>query len=126
MVVYRDNSLAIHHCSGNVLPQKQILILTAHFVTILEELWNAKRTSNEPSDELMMEPCCALKYYPAVEVCQNEKVATFMDDYKIMVTIHIISIVHIIVYIVCIVVMIIVIIHVCTYIPVTRVSMTRM
>ena len=25
-------------------------------------------------DELMMEPCCALKYYPAVDVCQNEKV----------------------------------------------------
>ena len=124
MVVYRDNSLAIHHCSGNVLPQKQILILTAHFVTILEELWNAKRTSNEPSDELMMEPCCALKYYPAVEVCQNEKVATFME--KIMVTIHIISIVHIIVYIVCIVIMISVIIHVCTYIPVTRVSMAGM
>ena len=72
----------------------------------------------------MMEPCCALKYYPAVEVCQNEKVATFMD--KIIFTIHIISIVHIIVYIVCIVVMIIVIIHVCTYIPVTRVSMAGM
>ena len=27
-------------------------------------------------DELMMEPCCALKYYPAVDVCQNEKVGT--------------------------------------------------
>ena len=88
MVVYRDNSLAIHHCSGNVLPQQQIFVLTAHFITILEELWNVKRTSNEPSDELMMEPCCALKYYPAVEVCQNEKVATFMD--KIIFTIHII------------------------------------
>ena len=58
----------------------------------------------------MMEPCCALKYYPAVEVCQNEKVATYMD--KIIVTIHIISIVHIIV------MMIILIIHVyihCSY-----------
>ena len=89
IIVDRDNSPAIHHCSGNILPQQQIFILTARFVTILEELWNAKRTSNEPSDELMMEPCCALKYYPAVEVCQNEKVATFMDDNKIMVTIHI-------------------------------------
>ena len=79
MVVDRDNSLAIHHCSGNVLPQQQILILTAHFATTLEELCNIKRTSSEPSDELMMEPCCALKYYPAVEVCQNEKVVTFME-----------------------------------------------
>ena len=30
-----------------------------------------------------MEPCCALKYYPAVEVCQNEKVPTprHRDEY---------------------------------------------
>ena len=26
------------------------------------------------SDELTMEPCCALKYYPAVDACQSEKV----------------------------------------------------
>ena len=25
-------------------------------------------------DELTMEPCCALKYYPAVDACQSEKV----------------------------------------------------
>ena len=24
-------------------------------------------------DELMMEPCCALKYYPEIEICHNEK-----------------------------------------------------
>ena len=24
-------------------------------------------------DELMMEPCCALKYYPEIETCVNEK-----------------------------------------------------
>ena len=24
-------------------------------------------------DELMMEPCCALKYYPEIEICVNEK-----------------------------------------------------
>ena len=24
-------------------------------------------------DELMMEPCCALKYFPELEVCQSEK-----------------------------------------------------
>ena len=24
-------------------------------------------------DELMMEPCCALKYYPEMETCVNEK-----------------------------------------------------
>ena len=26
-------------------------------------------------DELMMEPCCALKYYPEIEICVNEKQA---------------------------------------------------
>ena len=87
----------------------QKCITSAHLLRpktwLIEELWNVKRASNELSDELMMEPCCALKYYPAVEVCQNEKVATFMD--KIMVIIHIISIVHIIVYIICIVMTII-------------------
>ena len=24
-------------------------------------------------DELTMEPCCALKYYPQIDVCQSEK-----------------------------------------------------
>jgi len=24
-------------------------------------------------DELMMEPCCALKYYPEIDTCVNEK-----------------------------------------------------
>ena len=24
-------------------------------------------------DELIMEPCCALKYYPQIDVCQSEK-----------------------------------------------------
>ena len=24
-------------------------------------------------DELVMEPCCALKYYPQIDVCQSEK-----------------------------------------------------
>ena len=24
-------------------------------------------------DEMTMEPCCALKYYPAIDVCQSEK-----------------------------------------------------
>ena len=27
-------------------------------------------------DELMMEPCCALKYYPEIETCVNEKQVT--------------------------------------------------
>ena len=26
------------------------------------------------TDEMTMEPCCALKYYPAIDVCQSEKV----------------------------------------------------
>ena len=26
-------------------------------------------------DELAMEPCCALKYYPQIDVCQSEKVS---------------------------------------------------
>ena len=30
-------------------------------------------------DELMMEPCCALKYYPEIETCVNEKqVSTYL------------------------------------------------
>ena len=106
----------------------QKCITSAHLLRpktwLIEELWNVKRASNELSDELMMEPCCALKYYPAVEVCQNEKVVTFMEKNHLHT--HIISIVHIIVYIVSIVIMISVIIHVCTYIPVTRVSMAGM
>ena len=31
------------------------------------------------SDELTMEPCCALKYYPAVDACQSEKVPLVAD-----------------------------------------------
>ena len=30
-------------------------------------------------DELMMEPCCALKYYPEIETCVNEKQVIFHD-----------------------------------------------
>ena len=33
-----------------------------------------KLVSAIASDELTMEPCCALKYYPAVDACQSEKV----------------------------------------------------
>ena len=29
-------------------------------------------------DELMMEPCCALKYYPEIEICVNEKTVIFI------------------------------------------------
>ena len=35
-------------------------------------------------DELMMEPCCALKYYPEIETCVNEKqVSTYVFGKKI-------------------------------------------
>ena len=33
-------------------------------------------------DELMMEPCCALKYYPEIETCVNEKqVGIILHDF---------------------------------------------
>lgn len=31
-------------------------------------------------DELMMEPCCALKYYPEIEQCVNEKQVSNKPD----------------------------------------------
>ena len=31
-------------------------------------------------DELMMEPCCALKYYPEIDTCVNEKQVTFWTE----------------------------------------------
>jgi hypothetical protein len=31
-------------------------------------------------DELMMEPCCALKYYPEIDTCVNEKQAIIIPN----------------------------------------------
>ena len=38
-----------------------------------------------PLDELTMEPCCALRYYPAVDACQCEKVGEKLKHLRSMI-----------------------------------------
>ena len=53
----------------------QTVLATQKDLILIEMIWlKIQLVSAIATDELTMEPCCALKYYPAVDACQSEKV----------------------------------------------------
>ena len=68
-------SITQNHYQTELATEKALILIK---MILLKIIWRRfKLVSAIASDELTMEPCCALKYYPAVDACQSEKVFFF-------------------------------------------------